>query len=115
MTLRANSQQTRRRRNSPTGTSFDVTLTVGGTLVSGTLVANHVWMRRHQAMFEQVPGGTSHFVDGNSRVPSDEKALWRGRLSKVGGWTFGRLGPQPDGYDDGAPTAEFRHALAERG
>ena len=49
------------------GSSFTITLTVGGTLITGTLVADHVWMRRQADLFGQSEGG-KRFADFFSHI-----------------------------------------------
>lgn len=117
---------------------IDLTLTVGGTLVTGTLVSVPEWMRRLSAtcarstpesgldvVFSEIADDAEaaraanpddldsvrhihladcvHYVGGETRLPTDGRALWRGRLSQVDGWTFGRLGERPLATDPGMP------------
>lgn len=36
-----------------------------------------------------------HFV-GDTQLPNDQRAFWRGRLDSIDGWTLGRLGLRPE-------------------
>ncbi|GAA5786568.1 gas vesicle protein [Chitiniphilus shinanonensis] len=101
------------------GTSLPVTLSVGGALVCGRVIPRQEYMRllsawlprtvgpqherldnwldalvRHGATPEPTPGfihlKDAYFLasDG-SRVPTDSGTLWRGRLARIDGFTFG--------------------------
>lgn len=109
---------------------FGLTLTVGGSQVTGTAVgAAAYWQilveqdkengdgsglreyfldnaRRavaresHQGQLAAVTFihlvDSAHWPDASGCLPTDQRATWRGRLSEVQGWTFGRLGPPLD-------------------
>jgi hypothetical protein len=82
-----------------------VVLTLGGLVVSGTIIPAWQWFgeveRSARAAFVVHVGGpsTTSMVVGPGclRVlPSQWRTTtWRGRLSEISGWSFGHLGVEP--------------------
>lgn len=92
--------------------SIDVTLSLQGMVVSGTIIGAGLYAKL-QAASADAPGTAKIFADliaesaeeqiyihlqdavlmmGTQMVPSKGSMLWRGRLDAVNGFFFGRIG-----------------------
>lgn len=102
---------------------FSMTLNVPGGVVSGNVIGISEWLERVATLLEPhsddfagafrhikddhaertrdddgpapkfIHLDGAHWIDSSGTTPEGDGVLWRGRISDIAGWSFGKVGP----------------------